>query len=322
MTTLKLCVAHVDALTAGIRRLLLRHPDGLQLPAFSAGAHIMLHIPAPNGARAMRRAYSLVNAQDADTHPPAFYEIAVQLEEAGTGGSRWVHQLTKNTIIDADPPKNDFSLVAGTSDTVLIAGGIGITPILAMARTLASAKQTCRLHYIGREAARMAYYDDVLALPGAHCWTDGGDPEKHVPLHSIIGTPAAGRHLYVCGPKGLIGAVLAAAHALGWENDRLHCELFSGTLESTGDTAFDVTLRGSGITLHVPHHKSILDVMLDAGLDPLFDCRRGDCGVCVTTVIEGDVDHRDICLSANDRARGNFCPCVSRTHSGHLVLDL
>lgn len=322
MTTLKLRVAHIDALTAGIRRLELRHPEGLSLPSFSAGAHLLLHIPAVPGARGMRRAYSLVNAADAATQKPLFYEISVQLEEAGRGGSRWVHQLAKDAIIEAGPPRNDFPLAADATESILIAGGIGITPILAMARALAASAQPCRLHYIGRDASRMAYYDDVLALPGATCWTDGGDAEKRAPLPNLIGAPAAGRHLYICGPKGLISAVLEAAHALGWQDDRLHCELFGGTLESTGDAAFKVTLRSAGMTLHVPQHKTILDVMIDAGIDPLFDCRRGDCGVCVATVIEGVADHRDVCLSAADRSRGAFCTCVSRSRSGHLVLDL
>ena len=116
--------------------------------------------------------------------------------------------------------------------------------------------------------------------------------------------------------------MLAQAKALGWPEAQVHSELFSGTLETQADTAFELELTASARTLTVPADKSIIDVMLEAGLDPLFDCRRGDCGVCTTRVIEGEPDHRDLCLSPKDHADGDFCPCVSRTRSARLVLDL
>ncbi|SMG11768.1 PDR/VanB family oxidoreductase [Paraburkholderia susongensis] len=316
MTTLRMRVARIDALTPTIRRLLLVPIDGAALPAFSAGAHIGLHVPIDG--RTQRRAYSLVNAPDHTGH----YEIAVQLEAASSGGSRWVHQLRIDAELDVSVPRNDFPLDAATRHALLIAGGIGITPILAMARALDASGTAYALHYAAREAALMAYRDEVLAMPAATCWLDGGDPRNGMPLADTIGAPQAGRHLYVCGPRPLIEAVLAQAKTLGWPDSHVHSELFAADQDSTADAAFEVVLKASDMTLTVPADKTILDVMIDAGLDPLFDCRRGDCGVCTTQVIDGTPDHRDICLSSQDRARGDFCPCVSRAASSRIVLDL
>jgi ferredoxin-NADP reductase len=316
MTILRMRVRGIDALTPSIRRVLLEPADARPLPPFDAGAHIDLHVPGES--RVLKRAYSLVNAAANADH----YEIAVQLEPASTGGSRWVHTLEPGQELDITAPRNTFTLDDKASESLLIAGGIGITPILSMARALLAAGRPCELHYAARDAALMAYREEVLALPGATCWIDGGDPTRGLPLAATIGAPTPGRHLYVCGPKGLIGAVLAQAKALGWSGSQLHSELFSGTLEATGDAGFEVELAASGMTLSVAADQSILDAMTAAGLDPLFDCRAGHCGVCTTQVIEGEPDHRDICLSASDRAVGDFCPCVSRARSGRLVLDL
>jgi vanillate O-demethylase ferredoxin subunit len=316
MTTLRMRVESIDALTPSIRRLLLVAADGATLPAFGAGAHIGLH--ARIGERSQRRAYSLVNATDHATH----YEIAVQLEPCGSGGSKWVHQLEAGAEFDVTAPRNDFPLDVTAQSHLLIAGGIGITPILSMARVLDAAGKTYELHYAAREAPAMAYRDEVATLANATCWFDGGDPRASMPLAVTIGAPQAGRHLYVCGPAGMIHSVLSHAKALGWPDASLHSELFAVVQDAGADASFDVELKASNMTLTVPADKSILDAMIEAGLDPLFDCKRGDCGVCVTQVIDGEPEHRDICLSANERERGDFCPCVSRARSSRLVLDL
>ncbi|CAB3807003.1 Carnitine monooxygenase reductase subunit [Paraburkholderia caffeinitolerans] len=318
MSPLRMRVAHIDSLTPAIRRLRLVAADGAPLPAFTAGAHIGVHVPL--GERTQRRAYSLVNA-----HGPAdHYEIAVLLEPASSGGSRWMHALQAGDEFDIDAPRNDFALATGARRHLLIAGGIGITPILAMAHALGAAGEPYALHYAARDASSMAYHDEVGALPVATRWFDGGDPRHGIPLAETIGKPEAGAHLYVCGPAGLIAATLAAARALGWPDDALHSELFAATPAAPGDAEapFEVRLAASDRVLVVPPGTSILDVMIDAGLDPLYDCKRGDCGVCATQLIDGEPDHRDICLSDDDRARGAFCPCVSRAKSACLVLDL
>jgi ferredoxin-NADP reductase len=316
MTTLRMRVAQIDALTPTIRRLLLVPADGSAPPSFDAGAHIGLHVPI--GERTQRRAYSLVNTTDHTTH----YEIAVQLEPSSSGGSSWVHRLDAGAEFEVDVPRNDFPLEATAQSYLLIAGGIGITPILSMARALDAAGRSYALHYAAREASAMAYRDEVAALSGATCWLDGGDPRQGIPLAPTIGAPQPARHLYVCGPAGLIQAVQTQAKALGWPDAQVHSELFSVAQDAGTAKSFAVELKTSNVTLTVPADKTILDVMIEAGLDPLFDCRRGDCGVCTTQVIDGEAEHRDICLSASDRERGDFCPCVSRAKSSRLVLDL
>lgn len=314
MSSLSLRVQQIESLTPRIRRMLLVSSSAQRLPGFTAGAHLELHVP---GHRAQRRAYSLVNLPDGE-----HYEIAVQLEETSTGGSRWVHSLKVGDELLADAPRNHFPLCENTEHALLIAGGIGITPMLSMARSLQAAGKPFTLHYAGRDEAQMAYLPEARACLDHHCWISGGDPQKRFPAAAILASPRPGLHLYICGPTALLNSVLASARDQGWAEDHLHYELFSGALELAGDHGFEVHLRESGVSLQVASGQSVLDAMLAAGLDPMFDCRRGDCGVCVAQVIDGQPDHRDICLSARDRASGSFCTCVSRASSALLVLDL
>ncbi|MCA8052770.1 PDR/VanB family oxidoreductase [Burkholderia arboris] len=319
MSPLRIRVERIDALTPAIRRLHLVAANGGPLPGFAAGAHIGVHVPL--SLRSQRRAYSLVNA-GGSAGPVDRYEIAVLREPAGSGGSQWMHACTPGEEFDIDPPRNDFPLAADARRHLLVAGGIGITPILAMARELMHAGRPFALHYAARDAGSMAYRDEVAALPDATCWFDNGEPSRGMPLAETIGAPESGKHLHVCGPAGLIEATLAAARRLGWRDDTLHCERFAAPVATGGNAPVEVRLAVSGRTLNVPAGTSILDAMIEAGLDPLYDCRRGDCGVCAVRLLDGDPDHRDICLSDDDRARGGFCPCVSRANGAHLVLDL
>lgn len=316
MSSLSLRVKRVNSLTPLVRQLILTSENEHPLPDFLPGAHIELHVPTPDKRMALR-AYSLVNLSS-----EGFYEIAVQLEEPSSGGSRWVHGLQEGQLLTAEAPKNHFPLSEVAEDSLLIAGGIGITPILSMARALRQQGRDFTLHYAGREALRMAYIDEVRAMPEASCWISGGVKSCRMPLAKILAEHRTNRHLYVCGPRGLIANVLDTAQSLGWAQDHLHSELFTGSLEVAGETAFEAELRDSGVTLQVPPGKTLLEMMIEANLDPMFDCRRGDCGVCVTQVLEGDAEHRDICLSERDRASGSFCTCVSRARGGRLVLDL
>ncbi|ABB06119.1 PDR/VanB family oxidoreductase [Burkholderia lata] len=319
MSLLRIRVARIEALTPAIRRLHLVASNGAPLPGFDAGAHIGVHVPL--SPRPPRRAYSLVNA-DAGAACVDHYEIAVLREAAGSGGSQWMHACVPGDEFDVDPPRNDFPLATNAQRHLLIAGGIGITPILSMARELTRAGRAFTLHYAARDAASMAYRDEVAALPDATCWFDNGDPARGMPLADTIGAPEPGTHLYVCGPTGLIEATLAVARRLGWRDDALHSERFAAAVPSGSDAPFEVRLATSGRVLNVPAGASILDTLIEAGLDPLYDCRRGDCGVCTVRLLDGEPDHRDICLTDEEHAGGSFCPCVSRAKSAGLVLDL
>ncbi|EGH28922.1 reductase component of dioxygenase system [Pseudomonas syringae pv. japonica str. M301072] len=314
MSSLFLKIEKIEALTPRIRRLLLTDQGGGLLPQFTPGAHLELHIP---GERKQKRAYSIVNVS-AGKH----YEIAVQLDDKSTGGSSGVHTLTEGQIIEVDPPRNHFPLVDNAKHVLLIAGGIGITPMLSMGRALQASRKAFTLHYAGRDAANMAYLEEVQCLANNHCWISGGDASNVFPAATVLANPSEGTHLYICGPAEMITAVIQVARELGWPDDHVHYELFAGSLEEDGDQAFEVELRASGMTLAVNAGQTLLDVMIEAGLDPMFDCRRGDCGVCVTQVIEGEADHRDICLSERERSGGAFCTCVSRAKTAKLVLDL
>ena len=316
MATLDLVVQSIEALTPRIRKLTLAAAQGGPLPAYEPGSHLELHVPAQEGRPALHRAYSLVRP-----HAGSAYEIAVQLEPEGSGGSRWVHALKVGERVTANMPRNDFPLAAQASSSLLLAGGIGVTPIVCMARALQQRGAAFELHFAARAPELAAYADEVQAL-GGQCWFDGGDPAQGLPLARTIGQPAAGRHLYVCGPAGFIEAVRATARAQGWTDETIHFELFSGALAEAGDQSFSIELRTSGITLQVAPGRSVLEAMEDAGLEPMFDCRRGDCGVCTVQILEGEADHRDVCLSERERAGGSFCTCVSRAKTPSLVLDI
>ncbi|MGY4494681.1 PDR/VanB family oxidoreductase [Pseudomonas sp. TE3610] len=314
MSSLSLKVEKIENLTPRIRRVVLTARDNKPLPCFTPGAHIEIHLP---GERQQKRAYSIVNLSDSD-----HYEIAVQLDKQSTGGSKWVHSLVEGQYVNVETPKNHFPLVAGADHYLLIAGGIGITPMLSMARALISSQQAFTLHYAGRDGSNMAYLAEVQCMENSRCWISDGDAAKRFAATTVLANPAANTHLYICGPTEMITSVIQTAREQGWREDQVHYELFAGTLEEDGDLPFEVELRTSGVSLVVNPGQNLLDVMVEAGLDPMFDCRRGDCGVCVAQIIDGEADHRDICLSDRERANGAFCTCVSRAKTAKLVLDL
>ncbi|MEQ6436914.1 PDR/VanB family oxidoreductase [Comamonas sp. w2-DMI] len=316
--TLVLELASAEALTPEVRRLRLRSPDGRQLPAFSAGAHIRVHTPGAGGEPT--RCYSLVNS-DSDGRT---YEIAVKLEATGRGGSRFMHQLAAGDRLAADPPKNDFALHAEPHEALLIAGGIGITPILSMARQLQAAGRPYALHYGARSEELMPYRTEIEAVAGAqaHLYFDGGDPSRGMQLASMLGAPQASRHVYVCGPRALIDATLDQAQRLGWPRSHIHFELFAAPAATAADRGVTLHLARSGRQLEVPAGTSILDALIAAGCDPLFDCRRGECGVCAVRMLDGEIEHRDYALSDEEHAEGMVCLCVSRARSPSITLDL
>lgn len=319
MADVPLIDARVTAMTplvAGIVEIAIAPASGGPLPSFGPGAHILCEVSLPDGT-IDTRAYSLVNAPG----DRAAYRIAVQREESGRGGSRFMHALAHGAPIRVGVPRNDFPLVAGAVEHVLIAGGIGVTPILAMARALGQAGAAHSIYYVGRDRAGMAYAGE-LADAGGSVVCDGGDPARGIDLVAAIGAPAEGRHVYVCGPRGLIEAVRNAAEAAGWPESHVRFELFAAEAARVGDGAFEVELRQSGIRLMVAPDASILDGMIAAGIDPLFDCRRGECGLCAVGVIGGVPDHRDMNLSQREREAGKvICTCVSRSRTPLLVLD-
>jgi len=323
-------VEAVEPLGSHVRAFHLRAPDGRALPGFAAGAHIRVQVGEGGDDW---RAYSLVNlaaeACAACGQAPDRYLIAVRREDAGAGGSLWMHtQVRAGQTLRIAPPVNAFALEEGNesdaADVVLIAGGIGITPIASMAAALVARGNRYALHYTGRSISQLAFVDELRALAGERLHLYGDDEASETnrfDLARLFATLLPGQPLYVCGPQGLIDAVIALAAERGWPRERIRSELFAAAPQA-GDAAFEVELRQSGMTLAVTPAQTILDAMLDAGLDPLYDCKRGECGVCQVSVIEGEVDHRDYCLSEAERCSGKVMHiCVSRARAARLVID-
>ena len=227
--------------------------------------------------------------------------------------------------INISAPRNLFPLTEGMTSARLIAGGIGITPILAMARELEAKSTPFRLWYAGRNQSSMAFRNDIALSNFAAHATLHADEEHGGPLDlsEILAQPSANEHLYVCGPIGLIDAVLAMAPSLGWVAEHVHRESFSPAAPSIDDQPFQLRLARSNVTLNVPADRTALDVLLEHGVEVDSSCEQGVCGSCITTVLQGDPDHRDLYLSPEEQARNDcFTPCCSRARSRELVLDL
>lgn len=323
--TLSLVVAGVQPLTEHVKAFRLRHPRGETLPGFSAGAHLKVEVTV-DGQRQWRH-YSLVNlaSDPAATEAPEEYLIAVRREDPGRGGSRFMHEaLGAGDRLTVSAPINTFPLDLTRDGHVLVAGGIGVTPILSMAAALRAHGRSFALHYTGRSRAMLCFLAEMapLAGDGLHVYADD-EPDRRFAVDRLLAQAEPGQPISVCGPKGMIDAVVEGAVARGWDRKDLTSELFTEAAPLAGDHAFAVELAQSGRVVQVPADRSILDVLIDEGLDPLFDCRRGDCGVCSCPVIAGAIDHRDYYLDDAEKASGTVMQiCVSRAKGDRLVLDL
>jgi vanillate O-demethylase ferredoxin subunit len=317
---LTLRVAAIRDLAPRIRAFELRDADGRLLPEPFPGSHIDLELPLSVGHG--RRSYSIASCATDRSR----YEIAVLLEEMGRGGSAYMHDRVRvGDALESSLPKNGFPLAGDAASHLLIAGGIGITPILSMARSLERAGADYELHYCARSPLGMAYRDEVVAIAGtkAHFHFDGGDPSRGLDLRRLLALPGPGRHVYVCGPGGMNTAVVDISRASGWAAETVHQENFAPPPSQSEDGEIEVILRRSGKSVTVRRDQSILDALIEAGEDPIYDCKVGDCGVCATKVLEGVPEHRDNVLSeAEKEGAREMCICVSRAATPRLVLDL
>ncbi|MBO1111352.1 PDR/VanB family oxidoreductase [Bordetella petrii] len=313
-------VARKSAETAEICSFELSAPDGGELPPFTAGAHIDVHLPG-----GITRQYSLCN----EPSERGRYRIAVLREPASRGGSRAMHDdVREGDLLQIGMPRNLFALEESAARHILMAGGIGITPLWCMAQRLAAIGADFELHYCARSLGRMAFHEPLRQAAYAdrvQLHLDDGAPAQKLDLAAAC-TPAAGTHLYVCGPKGFMDAVLDAARARGWPQDRLHHEFFAADpapAGGDGDGEFSVKLASSGQIVKVPAGCSVTHALAEAGIDVPVACEQGICGTCLTRVLEGQPDHRDLFLSPEEQA-GNtqFTPCCSRAKTPLLVLDL
>lgn len=319
-------VAALTPVTPHIAVLRLRHPDGAALPGYQAGAHVKVQVQI-DGAPAWRH-YSLINFDPAPQacEGPAEYVIAVRREDAelgGRGGSLYLHtSVQPGQLLPVGAPLNVFGLAADADDVLLIAGGIGVTPLVSMAAALSGAGKRYALHYSGRSVAQLALVEELRGLAGAALTLYGDDADHRLDIDALLGNSRVSQPIYVCGPKGMVDAVRASAARHGWPDDAVRYELFTEAGAEAGDRPFEVELLQSGRVLRVGPAQTVLDAMLDAGLDPMYDCKRGDCGVCTVGLVDGEADHRDNCQSKAERAEGKlFQPCISRARGARLVLD-
>lgn len=315
---LRLSVRAIEALTPRIRLLELVAAPGGELPPFTAGAHIDVDMPAIEG-----RSYSLLN----DPRERQHYRIAVLREEMSRGGSAFIHdQVAVGDVLTATGPVNNFPLSPAADLHILIAGGIGITPMLSMVEQLLADGKEFHLHYCARAREDAIFVAALEARLGGRVTFhfDGGDPARGLDIAALLAKKPPGAHVYVCGPRGMIRAVREAA--AGWPKGTVHWELFGGDPAETApratDTAFDVQLAKAGKTLHVPADRKLIDVLREAGIRVKTLCTEGVCGTCRVRVVAGEVDHRDEVLTKAQQAKF-MQVCVSRAKPGStLVLDL
>jgi len=292
--------------------------DGAALPAFSAGSHIDVQVPG-----GPTRQYSLCNDM-AEQHR---YRIAVLRDAHSRGGSAAMHdRLKEGDTLLISPPRNHFPLVHAHR-TLLFAGGIGVTPLLCMAQRLATTGADFVLHYCTRSPERTAFRDEIAASSYAdrvQFHFDDGAAAQKLDLEAVLRQPQPGTHVYVCGPSGFIDWVVQTAQRHGWGKDQVHLEYFGAAPQETaGDPPFQVRIASSGATYEVPPGQSVVQALQAHGIEILTSCEQGVCGTCITRVLQGECDHRDLYFTDEEKARHDqFTPCCSRAKSPLLVLDL
>ena len=320
MDQFELTVTEIHEETTSIRAIKLARPHREPLPTWEAGAHVKVRLPEGG-----ERSYSLINTSPdpAATTRPHAYRLGVRLEQPSQGGSQFMHRLNVGDIISVSAPRNNFPLEPTPKTVVLLAGGIGVTPVLSMAAALTASDRPYRFIYAGRSRDQLAFLDESEALCRGRLTIHTDDAAGIFDVRGLMASLAGGEPLYLCGPKPMIDAAIASAKELGWADGRLRFEIFAAVTPVEGDQPFEVVLNNSGKTFLIPPGKTILAVLLEAGEDPLYDCQRGDCGICQVNVIEGTPDHRDYILTDAEKADGKVMQiCVSRSKTPRLVLDL
>lgn len=306
--------AHRD-LSPTVREFEIR-PEGGVRP-WTVGSH--LNVQVMIDGRAETRSYSLVGLPgDAEVH-----RIAVKLAAPSRGGSRHMWSLETGAELNVGEPNNHFELPLTAKQYLLVAGGIGITPIVGMAQMLSARGADVRMLYAARSAAEFALKDVLDSALGARLQTFADDAGQRIAFADEIARLHPDALLLMCGPLPMLDAVRAAWAQTSRPPANLRFETF-GNSGAAANEAFWVKLPRHGALLQVPPDRTLLDVLNDAGIETLFDCRRGECGLCAVDVIEahGRIDHRDVFLSAREKqAGGRLCACVSRVSGGGLVLD-
>ena len=324
MEQLKIKVERLQQLTSGIKKFEFVSLDNRDLPRFTAGAHLDFHLE--NG---LIRSYSLANNPKEINR----YVTAVLREEAGAGGSKFMHDnVSVGDELKVTGPSNNFELSDIANKHILLGGGIGITPLMAMGYELMSNSIPCHLHYCTRSREETAFIEEVEEIFGDNLtfYHDGGNPAEGIDLEATLANQPKGAHLYICGPAGLLKAAREITNH--WDKGSVHFELFQSIntqdemelaeQRNSANLEFEVELAQSGITLLIPEDKSILQVLWENNIEVLHACEEGWCGNCIVDHLGGGVDHRDEVLDDLERET-KMQVCVSRALPGEkIILDL
>ncbi|WP_109441858.1 PDR/VanB family oxidoreductase [Acinetobacter haemolyticus] len=307
----------IHQLTPSIRAFELVSADGTTLPIFEAGAHIDVHLK--NG---LTRQYSISNSCS-ERHR---YVIGVLHDANSRGGSRCIHtEYNEGDLLQIGEPRNLFKIHPETKQAILFAGGIGITPILSMAYRLKSAQIPFELHYFVRSHDMIAFYGNLNEHFGSNIHFHIQDqPGTGCDMSQVLQQNAPDKHLYVCGPTGFMEFVTNSAVQAGWQTEQLHKEHFVAQLADTSNNeAFTIEVKGTDRRIEVLAHQTATQALIEHGFDVPISCEQGICGTCITRVVEGIPDHRDVFMTDEEHALNNqFTPCCSRAKSKKLVIEL
>ena len=309
---MKMRVAEATLVSADVLHLRLVHPKRPELPSWTAGAHVDLRLPDGR-----TRQYSLCG----DPTDASAYEIAIKREDAGRGASRWAHQaLSEGSEAHVSAPRNNFPLKADARRTILVAGGIGVTPVLAMAHELAAAQADFTVHACFRDPERAPLLPVLRDVCGARLttWFSGRGRRFDA---AALGPPGDGVQVYACGPARLLDALRAGLAEAGWPDAQVHAEAFAALVdENFKPEPFDVRLASTGEMVHVPADRSMLDALKEHGLTLPSSCGIGVCGSCICRYLDGTAIHRDSVIPPAER-QDRIAPCVSRARVA-MTLDL
>lgn len=322
-TTFEVIVTRRVEAAQSIVCLELAAVDGEHLPDWSAGAHIDVYTRDAAG-RDVARQYSLCGPAQADT-----WRIAVLDSPGGRGGSKWLHEhAAVGQALRVSAPRNHFGLYEGREPVILVAGGIGLTPLLPMAWQLHDNGVPFELFYYVRRATGAAFLQELEAAPFAKNTVVSMDEGEvgALPLRQIFNNLQPDTRLYLCGPAGFMDAVTREGQAQGLLAKRIHRELFTAAPVATqagGNRAFDIVLKSNGRTIHVPPEQTAVQALAQAGIEVVVSCEQGLCGSCLTRVVDGVPEHRDqFMLPEEQEKNDSFTPCCSRAKTAYLVLDL
>lgn len=315
---MKVSVKHIYQPCSQVKVLELVPLAGEFLPAFQAGAHIDVHLKD-----GLIRQYSLCNnSLERDR-----YEIGVLLDEQSRGGSRSVHQdINVGDELEISEPRNLFPLSFEQESALLLAGGIGITPLISMAETLITRNIDFQLYYFTRGSEHIAFKERLSEerFAGKIHFVHKDNAETMAFLSEILATPEMGKHLYTCGPNGFMNSIFEIALSKGWDKEQMHKESFQAEeIDQSENKSFKVKIASTGEILEIPEDESITEVLEENGYFISVSCEQGICGTCVTHILEGEAEHHDQFLSDDERnVQKVFTPCCSRAKTDMLVLDI